>query len=144
MHLNIKEVDTKPAPAELLQELFRAVPCEGFPVHADWFSGRLRIPIGRRIVYNHHGWSHWFERERVIHLADGVVTRDREVDTGAMLRRRLERNPKFRASLLDNEHGDIEPLFFLDRSKEPDPNKLRPPDCDRQPIVHWLKGESDS
>jgi hypothetical protein len=25
----------------------------------------LRIAIRRRLVYSHHGWSHWFEREPV-------------------------------------------------------------------------------
>lgn len=74
--------------------LFHAVPCEDFPIPARWFSGALRISLGRRLIYSHHGWSHWFERERVLHVRKGEVVRDREVDTKAILERWLQRNPQ--------------------------------------------------
>ena len=69
----------------------RLVPASGFPVWAEWFSGRLRIPTGPTLVTTHHGWLSWHTRERVITCRQGRVVRDREVDTLAMLRRALRR-----------------------------------------------------
>lgn len=70
-----------------------------FPVHAEWFDGRLRIPTGPRLVCGFHGWSSWFTRERVITCRKGRVVRDREVDTLAMLEWALRRRPDLKRNL---------------------------------------------
>jgi hypothetical protein len=113
--------DEQPIPQKLRTRLLRAAKCKNFPIPALWFSGRLRIPIGRRLIYSHHGWSHWFERERVIAFVRGEVKRDREVDTRAMLERWLRRNPHMRDRLDGTaEPGDFGPLIWFDRDDEED------------------------
>ena len=98
-------------PSNVRARLFRAVPCEGFPIKAHWFNGRLRIAIGRRMIYSHQGWSHWFERERVISVKGGIVVRDREVDTRAMVEWKLRVNPGFRAGLFPDDNDTPIPLL---------------------------------
>ena len=114
VHLNMMVPDEEPLDAELRQRLFRAVPCDGFPIKAHWFNGRLRIQIGRRLICSHHGWSHWFDRERVVTFVGGVVKRDREVDTGAMLHRHLKRLPDMHASLAGENSATPRPLAWFD------------------------------
>jgi hypothetical protein len=134
VHLNVMWPDERPLPLELRARLLRAVPCQDFPIPADWFNGRLRIPIGRRLVYSHHGWSHWFERERVIAFKHGVVTRDREVDTRAMLERRLARDPDMRSFLDGTEVREPGPLVWFDDSDEDWDADWWPPDYVRPAI----------
>ncbi len=67
---------------EVRARLFRAVPCTRFPIHAHWFTGKLRLPEGRMLRYSHHGWSSVHERERVITVRQGLVTRERLVARG--------------------------------------------------------------
>lgn len=50
-----------------------------FPEHpervfAHWYSGTLRIPEGEMLDYVHGGYGSTFERDRLIHVARGVVT----------------------------------------------------------------------
>ena len=99
VHLNLICPYEEPISNELRTKLLRVTSCTDFPIPAHWFNGRLRIATGRRLVYSHQGWSHWFERERVITFAAGKVKRDREVDTQAMLERYLRRNPEVRGVL---------------------------------------------
>jgi hypothetical protein len=84
----------RPISDEVRRDLLRAASASDFPIHAHWFSGKLRIPIGRRLIYSHHGWSSWYERERVIHVRAGEVVRDREVDTRAILEWWRRRNKR--------------------------------------------------
>ena len=121
VHLNMMVPDEEPLAPELRQRLFRAVPCKDFPIMAHWFNGKLRIAIGRRLVYSHHGWSHWFERERVITFFGGKVLRDREVDTGAILERQMSRNPAMRDRLAGHDREHLErpgPLIWFDNDAE--------------------------
>ena len=118
VHLNMMVPDEEPLTPLMRQRLFRAVPCTGFPIKADWFNGMLRIAIGRRLVYSHHGWSHWFERERVIRFSGGAVTRDREVDTKAILERQLKRYPEMRARLDGTDTREPGPLVWFDDDDE--------------------------
>lgn len=67
------------------RRVLRAGGSAAFPVHAHWFNGVLRIPRGRQLVYSHFGWSSWYERRRMIHVRQGQIFRDREVDTQAIL-----------------------------------------------------------
>jgi hypothetical protein len=129
VHLNLMWPDAQPLPPELRNRLLRAALCTDFPIPADWFNGRLRIPIGRRLVYSHHGWSHWFERERVVAFERGVVTRDREVDTRAILERMLVRDPDMRSFLDGTEIRDKpRPLVWFDDSDVDGEAEWWPPD----------------
>ena len=42
VHLNMVVPDEEPLTPQIRQRLFRAVPCTGFPIKADWFNG-IRI-----------------------------------------------------------------------------------------------------
>lgn len=42
-------------------------------VFAHWFSGRLRIPQGKRLAYVHMGYGSTYERDVFLSLEDGVV-----------------------------------------------------------------------
>lgn len=113
------ERDDEPIPPDLRRRLLKAAGAEDFPVRVTWFSGRFRIAIGPRLIYSHRGWSHWFERERVIAFKDGRVTRDREVDTRAMLERYLRRRPELERRLTGKEAWPgIPPLIWLDRAEK--------------------------
>lgn len=103
---------------EARNSLFRAARCEDFPIHARWFSGVLRISLGRRLIYSHHGWSHWFERERVLHVRGGEVVRDREVDTRAMLERWLRRHPEESDRLDGSRVSPLGPMTWFDNDEE--------------------------
>ncbi|HZT19813.1 MAG TPA: hypothetical protein VFA23_10445 [Dongiaceae bacterium] len=103
-----------PISGELRQRLLRAASASGFPIHAHWFSGIVRIAIGRRLVYSHHGWSSWFERERVIRFVAGDVVRDREVDTRAILERWLRRHPEAADRLAPSNPDPLGPLTWFD------------------------------
>lgn len=94
-----------PMPDDLHRRLFRAAGGDGFPLRAHWFNGLVRIPIGRRLVYSHHGWSHWHERERVMRFQGGHIIRDRNVDTRAILEWWLSRNPEARDRLDPDSTG---------------------------------------
>jgi hypothetical protein len=115
-HLSWMGRDLRKVPASeaACRRLFRAAHCHGFPIHAHWFSGILRIAIGRRLIYSHHGWSHWFERERVVHVAAGEIVRDREVDTRAILEWWLRRHPEARGELDGSDRPPVPPLIWFD------------------------------
>jgi hypothetical protein len=112
------------------RQLCGAAGCFGFPVPARWFNGTIRIEIGKRLIYSHHGWSHWFERERVIRFAAGEVVRDREVDTRAILEWWLRRNPEASDAL--SGHDPLGPLMWFDNDDDEDWSKdWWPPDYAR-------------
>lgn len=94
-------------PPALQASFLRLVPTDRFPIHAEWFSGHLRIPTGPRLVSGFHGMAgSWFARERVITCRNGRVVRDRDVDTLAMLERALRRYPRLKQDLdPDNTPG---------------------------------------
>lgn len=100
-------------PDEGLASVLNAAQCTAFPIPAVWFSGRLRLPMGQRLVYVHMGWGSRYESERVLTIERGVVVRDRIVDTGRMLVRerlpdeRLKRSlePTAEMSLAPNAAG---------------------------------------
>ncbi len=47
----------------------------GFPerVFAHWFSGKVRLPQGKRIQYKHMGFGSTYERDLFIFFRNGVV-----------------------------------------------------------------------
>jgi hypothetical protein len=50
------------------------------PLHADWFSGVLRVPRGKVIAYVHMGFGSVFEEELHILVERGQVRSSRTID----------------------------------------------------------------
>lgn len=67
----------KKRPISLL-ELFGEKVQDG-RVFADWFSGRLRIPLGAEIDYVHMGYESVYEKDMFIELSEGLVKNERKV-----------------------------------------------------------------
>ena len=111
--LNIYGDRELPLPDAMRDWFLRLVPANGFPVCAEWFNGRLRIPIGPMLVEGFHGWSSWFTRERVVTCREGRVVRDREVDTLAMLEWALRRDETLKRNI-DPEDAPGGPLAWID------------------------------
>jgi hypothetical protein len=72
------------------------------------------------LIYSHHGWSSWFERERVIHFKAGEIVRDREVDTRAILEWWLRRNPQEADRLDPSNPNPLGPLTWFDDDDDDD------------------------
>lgn len=128
IHFSVMWGSEKRLPADLRAKLLEAVSAKDFPVPAVWFDGRLKIPIGRRLVCSHYGWSHWFERQRIVTIRNGMVTRDREVDTQAILERCLLRDP-YQRGLLDGSIKGIAggPLIWFDKRGDVETDLPWPP-----------------
>ena len=47
---------------------------------ADWFSGRIVVPRGKKIYGEHMGFSTVFEREDIFFVSDGLLTSHKQVD----------------------------------------------------------------
>jgi hypothetical protein len=45
------------------------------PIHADWFTGVLRIPQGKLVHYVHMGFGSVFENELHIKIENGIVVK---------------------------------------------------------------------
>lgn len=55
----------------------------GWPrVFGHWYSGTLRVPLGRQLEYRHMGFGSRYERDLVIDVRRGVVTGMREIHNG--------------------------------------------------------------
>jgi hypothetical protein len=55
----------------------------GWPrVFAHWYSGTLRVPLGRQLTYQHMGYGSRYERDLMIDVRRGVVTGTREIHNG--------------------------------------------------------------
>ena len=50
------------------------------PVLAKWFSGKLRIPKGRMTLYNHQDYNSRFEKETIITIDKGTLTKMVTID----------------------------------------------------------------
>ena len=50
------------------------------PVCANWFSGKLRVPIGNMIRYHHSGYDSRFEKEYIISVHEGEVVKVVTID----------------------------------------------------------------
>lgn len=120
VHLNTMWPREGPLPEDLRSRLLRAMPARDFPVFAAWFHGRVRIELGRRLVYSHHGFSHWFERERVMTFKAGHLVRDREVDTHRILEWWLRRHPEAVPALDGSDGASPGPLIWFDESPDSD------------------------
>jgi hypothetical protein len=56
-------------------------------VKATWFSGKIRIPKGKQILYVHSNYDSRFEKEMVISVEKGAVTKTVVIDN---MQQRLE------------------------------------------------------
>ncbi len=122
-----------PISDELRQRLLRAAAASDFPIHAHWFTAIMRIAIGRRLVCNHRGWSHWYESERVVRLRAGDVVRDRVVDMRAILEWWLQRNPEASDRLSSSNPDPRGPLTWFDNEDDDWETDWWPPDYVRRP-----------
>ncbi len=50
------------------------------PIFADWFTGTLRVPQGKKLNYIHMGFATVFEQELHIKIEKGEVKRSRIID----------------------------------------------------------------
>jgi len=57
-------------------------PDAGDRVFADWFSGTIRIPLGKMIEYVHSGYSSTYERDMFLDIERGVVVAKRVQQNG--------------------------------------------------------------
>jgi hypothetical protein len=52
----------------------------GRPVVASWFSGKLRVPIGKMILYEPSGYDSRFEKEFIITIDKGEIVKVVTID----------------------------------------------------------------
>lgn len=58
----------------------RIFPGKEAPVRADWFSGTLRIPQGKKLRYVHMGYGSVYEKDLFLTIEKGKVVREEVVD----------------------------------------------------------------
>jgi hypothetical protein len=49
-------------------------------VKANWFSGKLRIPIGKMLFYEHNGYDSRFEKDQIITVEHGDILKEVIID----------------------------------------------------------------
>ena len=49
-------------------------------VFAEWFTGEIRVPMGKEIQYVHMGYESLYERDLLIHVKDGNIVSMIEID----------------------------------------------------------------
>jgi hypothetical protein len=49
-------------------------------VKATWFSGKIRIPIGKMTMFEDHGYDSRFEKEQIITVNRGEVVKSVTLD----------------------------------------------------------------
>ncbi|OAD21658.1 conserved hypothetical protein, secreted [Candidatus Thiomargarita nelsonii] len=50
------------------------------PIKANWFSGTLRIPLGKRLQYVHMGYGSIYEKELFLTIENGKIVNEELVD----------------------------------------------------------------
>ena len=50
------------------------------PIECTWFTGKLRVPLEPELAHVHMGWMSTYRYERIIHIRQGKVVRERHVD----------------------------------------------------------------
>ena len=67
-------------------------PKQEVPVKATWFSGTLRIPQGKQLLYVHMGYGSIYEKEIILTFENGKLTEENVVDnTGKKLPSEMEK-----------------------------------------------------
>jgi hypothetical protein len=64
-------------------------PGAGDCIRATWFSGELRVPRGRQLLYVHMGFGSVYEQDLIFTVERGRITKKEIVDRGAEVRRRV-------------------------------------------------------
>ncbi len=75
-------------------------PGESTPLRASWYSGILRVPLGKRLVYVHMGFHSVYEQDLLIAVRAGKVEGERTVDNR---NRGAERSAGFRVRPTESE-----------------------------------------
>ena len=73
------------------------------PIDCTWFTGKLRLPLEPQLTYVHMGWGSTYRYERIIHVQQGRVVRERHVDHTA---RFLATYADLRDVLTESDHPD--------------------------------------
>lgn len=146
LHLNLVADRELPFPLELKAKVLRAVPTQHLPTFAFWFNGALQLPLGPQLI-NSHGWSHWFQRMRIMQFKGGVLRRDRVVDTHAIIEWWFRRHPEARGSFGSNDDAGGPPgtIAWFNASEDEDWGADEwPPDfptgteaAPTMPTIHW-------
>ena len=50
------------------------------PIEASWFSGTLRIPLGKRLIYVHMGYGSIYEKELFLTIENGKLIQEELID----------------------------------------------------------------
>ncbi len=82
-------------------------------VHADWFSGMLRLPQGRRIEYVHMPYASVYEKTLLIRVQNGMVLDEELVENNL----EFSDSPLRRRSVLKFDQDEDERLFGLPLEK---------------------------
>ncbi|PRD64032.1 ankyrin repeat domain-containing protein [Malikia granosa] len=82
-------------------------------VHADWFSGILRLPQGRRIEYVHMPYASVYDRDLFIRVQDGMVLDEELVEN----RSEVHRTRIGSRTVFEFEQDEYESLFGLPLEK---------------------------
>jgi hypothetical protein len=61
-------------------EISKVFPRRKPPVKATWFSGIIRIPKGRRLMYVHMGYHSIYEKELFLKFDRGELVKERLID----------------------------------------------------------------
>lgn len=80
-------------------------------VNAAWFSGELRTPEGKELLYVHMGYGSVYERDILLTVEKGRITRTKVIDN---TKRRLP-------SALELERQELEKM----NKKDLQPNRQR-------------------
>jgi hypothetical protein len=70
--------DCSSKPEEI--DIGQVFPGQAFPIKAAWFSGTIRIPQGKQLLYVHMGYGSVYERERVLSFEKGRLVREDTID----------------------------------------------------------------
>lgn len=92
-------------------EAGRLFPGRNYPIHATWFTGQLRLPVGPILIQSHIGSASESQKNRLITIRDGGVIRDRTYDHLWRIKRKIAQNPFLAAYLDASVKGDEEAFF---------------------------------
>ena len=74
-------------------------------VFAGWYTGRIRLPIGKVLVYVHMGYHSIYEKDLVLTLENGVVVQEEEFDNSEAAAAKLRQ--------FNSEHFDPDIFKYL-------------------------------
>lgn len=79
---------------------------ERLPIHATWYTGRLRVMSGKLLRYVHQYWASEYQTERVIRIREGIAAGEFVIDHVARIRGEIEEDmARHRSSLNEAAEG---------------------------------------